>query len=174
MSVIAKMNVLSINNFGSGMLIELQCVCENDLMAAYAESHEDKLFTKYSPWGEARLHVGPGQPPLMDGDQVYMMILSQDELGGNEESLKKPRDNGAIYGTRLAIRGVTDRGEGQAKQVEFDGGMDPSGVTNFRWKMSVDNPGATDQLKAGSSGYRLEMFKASKFNRDQAIEAAHA
>ena len=178
MSVIAKMNASAVRDFGSGALIELSCVCANDLMAAYAESHEDKLFTKYSPWGEARLHLRAGVPLPLQGDQFYMMIVGPDEFpGGVPEDGKSLRreDNGALYRTKLWIQGVTDRGEGQAKTVEFMGSInDQTGVTAFNWRMAVDNPGATDQLKAGRSDYVLEVFPIVRFDRDQAIEAAHS
>src|SRR3546814_9159944 len=57
MSVIAKLNLLAVRAFGGGSLYEMSCVCQDDLMAMYAKSDEDKLFTNASPWGEARLNT---------------------------------------------------------------------------------------------------------------------
>lgn len=169
MSVIAKMNTQTARDFGCGALIEFSCVCANDLMAAYAESHEDKLFTKYSPWGEARLHVRAGVPLPESGDQFYLLILSADEIeaGAHHDQ--------AAYSAPIYVSGVTDRGEGQAKQVEFVGGMnEASGVTGFNWRMAVDNPGATDQLVPGRSGYVVGFYPVTRFDRDEAIHAAHS
>lgn len=167
MSVIAKMNVQAARDFGNGGLVELSCICANDLMTAYAESHEDKLFTKYSPWGEARLHLQAGVSLPMVGDQFYLMVLTPDEVDGKAHVA-------AQYACPIQIMGVTDRGEGAAKMVEFTGGMSPRGVANFSWKMSVDNPAATDQFKPGTSGYELGFYPVSKFDRDEAIAAAHS
>lgn len=167
MSVIAKLNVSDVRDFGSGALIELSCVCANDLMAAYAESHEDKLFTKYSPWGEARLHVEAGVKLPLKGDQYYLMILADDEAGEQPHPAADLR-------TKLWVQGVTDRGEGAAKQLEMMGGKDPSGITAFNWRMAVDNPGATNQLKAGSSGYTVGFYPTVRFDRDETIAAAHS
>lgn len=168
MSVIAKMNVAAVRDFGSGALIELSCVCANDLMAAYAESHEDKLFTQYSPWGEARLHVRSGVKLPEVGDQFYLMVLTPEEVG--EQPHKQ-----AVYQSPVYIAGLTDRGEGAAKQAEFVGSKhDESGVTGFNWRMSVDNPRATSQFAPGVSGYRVGFYPLVGFSRDEAIAAAHA
>lgn len=164
MSVIAKMNVSAVRDFGSGSLIELSCVCSNDLMAAYAESEEDKLFTKYSPWGDARVHLVAGAKLPMHGDQFYVMVLSPDEAG--EEPHPK-----AAYTSTVALS-LTDRGEGQAKQVVFSGGKGGV-VTALHWSMSVDNPGATDQFIPGLPGYSVGFYPAIAFDRDEAIAAAH-
>lgn len=168
MSVIAKMNVTAVRDFGSGALIELSCVCANDLMAAYAESHEDKLFTQYSPWGDARLHVASGTKLPMAGDQFYLVVLTPDEVGDTLHAK-------AAYEAPLYIAGLTDRGEGTAKQVEFVGGANKTHtVTGFNWRMSVDNPAATDQFIPGKSGYSVGFYPLSSFDRDEAIQAAHS
>src|SRR6185369_7548856 len=60
MSVIAKLTVRSIVEFGTGTFVELGCIADNEMMAAYATSNEDKLFSKYSPWGEIKLHQRGG------------------------------------------------------------------------------------------------------------------
>lgn len=169
MSVIAKMNVRAAHDFGSGGLVELSCVCANDLMTAYAESHEDKLFTKYSPWGEARLHLRQGVPMPLPQDQFYLLLLTPDEIesGSNHKS--------AAYSCPIQISGVTDRGEGVAKHVDFSGGINPANtIGNFTWRMAVDNPGAADQFIPGKSGYELGFYPVSKFDRDEAIAAAHS
>jgi hypothetical protein len=178
MSVIAKFNVQAVRDFGSGALIELSNICENDLMAAYNPDHEDKLFTKYSPWGEARLHVRQGVVLPLVQDQFYAVITSLEELGippKTDYNDKTPilAQTHALYRTKLSIQGITDRGEGQAKQIEFLGGInDESGVTAFNWRMAVDNPGATGQLKAGSSNYFVGFYPRSKFSYLEAVNAA--
>src|SRR3546814_1378483 len=87
MSVIAKLNLLAVRAFGGGSLYEMSCVCQDDLMAMYAKSDEDKLFTNASPWGEARLNTSLGveaaHPAPMS--QFYAMLVHKDEPGFHTE-----------------------------------------------------------------------------------------
>src|SRR3546814_8527960 len=87
MSVIAKRNLLAVRAFGGGSLYEMSCVCQDDLMAMYAKSDEDKLFTNASPWGEARLNTSLGveaaHPAPMS--QFYAMLVHKAEPGFTTE-----------------------------------------------------------------------------------------
>lgn len=178
MSVIAKLTVNSVSDFGSGSLVELSCVCNNDLMTEYAGSHEDKLFTRYSPWGEARLHLSKDSKLPIKGDQFYFMLLTPQESDITKTTDAGPIHKSALYSTAISVSGLTDRGEGVAKQVEFTAFNPkaplPDQITNLNWKMSVDNPAATNQFKPAISGYTLGVYPASAFDRDQAIHAAHS
>jgi hypothetical protein len=192
MSVIAKLSIRSITPFGTGQLVELGCVCENDLMAAYATSEEDKLFTRYSPWGEIKLcqpagfALGEEPDEFKPGSAFYAMILSVGEI-------EKPRTPKPAYAGSNYIRdedkafpgsyvscpavcvSITDFGDGQAKTVSFRNGgphEDHYGVDRLNWKMAVDNPGATNQLKPGKP-YWIVLYPASAFDRNAAIAAAH-
>lgn len=170
MSVIAKLNVLAVRSFGSGTLVEMGCICANDLMTAYAESEEDKLFTRYSPWGEARFQIGEDPINIVEQDQFYIMVLRADERCNGFE--------GATYFAPARCLSLADFGDGQAKRVEFCSGHRKevelsSKVTSFNWKMSVDNPLATDQFLPGKDDYWVALYPVSKFDRDQTIAAAH-
>lgn len=174
MSVIAKVTIRAITAFGTGQLVELGCVAENDMMAAYAKSEEDRLFTKYSPWGEIKLcqpsGYGLGYAPeeFKDGTPFYVMLLAKDEV---EDT--KFADAYAKCPARCVS--ITDFGDGQAKRLEFrnEGAHDDHrGVDRLNWKMSVDNPAATNQVKAGAS-YWIAFYPAPTFDRDSAIRAAH-
>lgn len=176
MSVIAKVTIRSITAFGTGQLVELGCVAENDIMAAYAKSEEDRLFTKYSPWGEIKLcqpaGYGLGSAPeeFKDGTAFYVMLLAADEV--DEFNMQF---SGAFAKCPARCVAITDFGDGQAKRLEFrnEGAHDQHrGVDRLNWKMSVDNPGATNQVKAGAS-YWVALYPAAKFDRDAAIRAAH-
>lgn len=174
MSVIAKLLIRGVTPFGTGQLIELGCVCENDLMAAYATTEEDKLFTKYSPWGEMKLSQPAGYALGSPGDEFgpgaafYAMVLSDAEA---PEDRKFP----GAYAWCPAKVVITDFGDGMAKRLEFiNSGANEHhrAVDRLNWKMSVDNPAATDQLKAGS-GYWIALYPAPRFDRDSAIRMAH-
>src|SRR5580698_3636815 len=90
MSVIAKLYAADVRDFGTGSSVTMQCVAENDLMAAYATSEEDKLFSRYSPWGEMRLNQRSGwavftsiaeiHPPAAPR-YFYAMLISLEEAG---------------------------------------------------------------------------------------------
>lgn len=174
MSVIAKVTIRAITAFGTGQLFELGCVAENDMMAAYAKSEEDRLFTKYSPWGEIKLcqpagyALGYGPDEFKQGDAFYVMLLSAEEADDTKFS-------GAYAKCPARCASVTDFGDGQAKRLEFrnEGAHDDHrGVDKLNWKMSVDNPAATNQVKAGAL-YWIALYPAPTFDRDSAIRAAH-
>lgn len=172
MSVIAKMVIRGVHDFGSGKLVELSCICENDLMAAYAESEGDKLFTKYSPWGEIKLHSPEGYLLGDIGEAFCVMILHKDEVG----DFTFP---GSYAFSTLGVASITDYGDGQAKRLDMThyrwaGGGVTKGITSFNWKMSVDNPSVFNQLKAGCWDYWMAFYPASKFDRNGAIQAAHS
>lgn len=187
MAVIAKLLPRGITNFGTGTLVELGCVCDNDLMAAYAGSEEDKLFTRYSPWGEMKINVAEGWS-LLDvnwspGDvgpppAFYAIALQADEhefSGATGSAFEPDRDfPGAaawVYGScpEVCMLG------GESSRVTFRGGnrgtVKGRGIEAMHWKMSVDNPAATAQFKPGAN-YWIVLYPADKFDRDAAIRAA--
>ncbi len=186
MSVIAKLSIRAVTEFGTGNLVELSCICENDLMAAYATSEEDRLFTKYSPWGEMKLSqpagwaLGNGK----SGDQFgpaasfYVMALAEAEHeyvpASDDRFLPDTNFPGASAWIKAACHSVTDFGS--SRHVEFRGGnggaVKGKAVEKLSWKMSVDNPGASNQFKPGTD-YFVVLYAADKFDRDAAIRAAH-
>lgn len=190
MSVIAKLMVRAQSEFGTGRLIELSCVCDNDLMAAYATSEEDKLFTRYSPSGDMRLHqpssyVLSGEVEPADQDPnfpkppaaFYVMVLAEDE----HELVEDPRANswedknfpGAAAWRLAGCHSLSQYG-GDTARVEFRAGGQGHGrgVDALNWKMSVDNPAASSQFKPGAR-YFIVLYDAARHTRDTAIAAAH-
>lgn len=168
MSVIAKLVVRHVESFPTGHRVELGCWCDNDLMANYAETEKDKLFTTASPWGEAVLNQPRGE---LIGDKdaaFYVMVLSDEEAG------EAPEFPGAVVVIRGKISSILDMGDFQAKKVEFAlfDRTKSRAADQFTWKMSIDNPGATNQLKAGT--YRwFAFYPSGPYDRDTAIAAAH-
>jgi hypothetical protein len=186
MSVIAKMNVRGQTDFGTGRLVELGCVCENDLMAAYAKSEEDRLFTKYSPWGAMKLSQPPGwalgnakeADDFSPAPAFYVMALHESEhkyvepLGdGYTPDRNFPGASAWVFGVCHVVSNF-----GSTAHVEFRGSNSGTGkgraVEKLNWKMSVDNPGASNQFKPGER-YWIVLYAAEKFDRDAAIAAAH-
>ncbi len=179
MSVIAKLSIRGVSEFGVGRLVELGCICENDLMAAYAESEEDRLFTRYSPWGEIKLNQPAGYClGGIDQDAVgktyYVMALHVDEAGekGPIPEAFRPDTNfpGAAVYRRARCYSLTDYGH--SKRVEFQAGSGGKGVDKLNWKMTVDNPGASNQFKPGED-FWIAFYDASTHDRDKTIHAAH-
>lgn len=172
MAVIAKLIARNIHDFGSGRLVELGCICDNDLMAAYAQSEDDKLFTKYSPWGEMKLHQ-PNGYSLTEGEAYYVVILRSDEAP--ENGYMSPMHGGPSVAHPARIVSITDFGDNQAKRVEICDGcrkVSGHGAQNFNWKMSVDNPPAVSQMVPGIDDYWVVFYPAARFDRDKAIHAA--
>lgn len=172
MSVIAKMYVAAIRDFGDGRLVDLSCVAENDMMAAYAGSEEDRLFTKYSPWGEARMTVPLGMLANVVENDKFFVIASRDA--------EKTSFDGAVVLVEARCSSLTDNGT-ESKRVEFmnryRSNSEPllEGVAKaFNWRMSVDNPGASNQFVPGTEDWTIGLYPAAAFNRDEAIAAAHS
>lgn len=174
MSVIAKLVIRGRDHFSVGSLVTLGCLCDNDLMAEYADDHEDKLFTRYSPWGEMKLNLKHGYVLGEDGEAFYVMITSQDE----SEDTSFP---GAVAYGPLRVVSVTDFGDNMARRVEMcDDGWEKDtprkAIEHFNWKMAVDNPPVFNQLKPSSTkgDYWIAFYPASRFDRNGAISAAHS
>jgi len=179
MSVIAKLSIRNIAEFGTGSLVELECYCSNDMMAAYAETEENRLFTKYSPWGSMKLNLSSGWSLGEVGDIFYVMMLNKDEI--EPERLTAPSTgfsnsgvfpSASIY-TKTLCYSLTSFG-GDSKNVEFRTATgEGRGVDKLNCKMAVDNPGATDQFRPGEVCW-LAFYPEKKFDRDAAIRAAHS
>lgn len=184
MSVIAKMTIRAVTAFGTGQLVELGCVCDNDLMAAHATSEEDKLFTQYSPWGEMKLCQPAGSALGQPGDEFgpgaafYVMVLSEDEhpaKEGDEDRFEAVQFPGSYASCPAILDNIVDYGDHQARRLEFRNGganTDHRGVDRLNWKMSVDNPAVFAQMKP-KARYWIALYPAPRFSRDTAIAAAH-
>jgi hypothetical protein len=161
-AVIAKLQITSSRSFGSGCLTVLNCICENDLMAAYAESEEDRLFTKYSPWGEAHLGacLATGvEISSLDGRRFYVVTVN-----GQQPC------RGAAKVVACRVVAITDFGDNQAKRVEV--ASEYAEKTALNWKMSIDNPPAVAFFEPGKGGYRVAFYDADEFTRDTALADA--
>lgn len=193
MSVIAKLTPRAVAEFGTGTFVELGCIADNDLMAAYNPSQEDKLFSRYSPWGEIRLHQRAAWAVFAMNDQhveapgrykaFYAVMVP---IG--EGSAKPARAAAAIKincysktkfagdGSRVELREVHDwRKEIEAIESS-DSRYGPNGrfavIEKLSWKMHVDNPPAEAKFVPGQN-YWLAFYDADEFDMTGAWNAAH-
>lgn len=115
MSVIAKMKLDGTLDFSGSPLSKLSCVCENDLMAAYAKADEDKVFTKYSPWGEMKIASGfrdkKGNTQFFPGQKFYVVAL---------KSATKPACAKAAHVHPCSTRVVHDFGSSKQVELAYD------------------------------------------------------
>lgn len=158
-AVIAKMQITGCRDFGAtGWLTTLNCVCENDLMAAYAGAEENRCFTKYSPWGEGQVNaaLGSGNIEMFTSREVYMVSV---------RGAEKPKCEKALLVVPARVHAITDFGDYQAKQVEVVG----AGKVGLRWKMAIDNPPAVEFFEPGKSDYWVAFYAADEHNRDSAL-----
>lgn len=195
MSVIAKLSVQNRAEFSTGSFVELNCVASNEVMAAYAGSEEDRLFSRYSPSGQIRLHQAAGwavfenpqthyverdptqpyQPPMF-----YVMLVGLDEMeqpgfGDKIAYTQVECYNVSTYaydGVRVELRDV--RGWRDPEKIAKEYWRDRGGVVEkLSWTMHVDNPRAEGQFVAGRK-YWVAFYPVSEFTRDEAIAAAHS
>ena len=53
-------------------------------------------------------------------------------------------------------------------------GLGDVAIQNVNFKIMIDNPRASDQFKAGESGWWLTVYKATSVTMHEAIAMAHA
>lgn len=161
-SVIAKLQIVSQRQFGEGQyLTTLQCVCENDMMAAYAGSEEDRLFTKYSPWGEAQVGCLLGSGFVPKGQKFYAIALRGDP--NVPPPCPKARKVVAVV-----CEEVANLGHDQSR-VE----VASRGKVGLNWRMSIDNPPAVAFFQPRIYDYWVAFYSADEFSRDEALADAH-
>jgi hypothetical protein len=188
-SVIAK---LAMNNepvsFGTGSFIHLQCVADNNMMAAYAGSEEDRLFSRYSPSGDLKLHqdghwsvfykpepehvepVAPGTylpPPAW-----YVIMIPVENFEGDDA----PKFKGASAvvksechkkvkygwdGQDVELRDLASWHKEAVELLAKDREYDKHRVVSkLSWKMRVDNPPAEASFVPGKQ-YWVTFWRAA-------------
>lgn len=171
-AIISKMKIKTQRDFGSsGTLATLDCVCENDLMAAYARSEEDRCFTKYSPYGEAQVGASllSGACNLMGGEQLYVVVTRREDGYECQGAIKLWKAERHFINARCVC--VTDFGDGQAKVVEMAQSYVDEKV-GFNMKTAIDNPPAVEFFVPGKDDYRVAFYDAKAFDRDTALADA--
>lgn len=171
MSVIAKMQLNGVLDFGTGSLAKLSCVCENDLMAAYAKSDEDRLFTKYSPWGEMKVGYGfkdkHGLPKFQQGHSFYVVALRNYPEDGVLR-VERPVCIGAEHVHPCSVRVIHDYGSSKQVELAYDQRTPGSRLTYD----ADDHPG--EFFEPGKTGYWVAFYDSTKFSVGSALADAHS
>lgn len=174
MSVICKVSINSVANFGENKLVKTSCIAENEVMAAYNPEAEDKLFTKYSPSGTADFVVPSGfaldaAPAGMAQTKLYLMFVKEES-----PALAK-----ALAYAKVYVRSITDFG-GTSKVFEITTDYskgekrDWRQIHQFNHRITIDNPGASDQFNAGDKGWWVGIYSAEALTMAEVIQDAHA
>jgi hypothetical protein len=146
MSVIAKMNVANVREFGDGTLINLSCVYEHD--GLNTEAWEDRRFTKATPWGEGQLTT-PHALEFEQGKPFYLVFHEADTYPAY-----RPCD-GCALAMFVKVRRIEPWPKTVQLEVVKDKTVDDSVTksTSLNLRMAIDNPAASDQFVDGKRYY---------------------
>lgn len=166
MTVIAKMNVaVEPRAYGQSQLVELQCVCDNDLMVIHSPQNENQTFNQASPQGDARLNLDP-EITFRQQEELYLIFQRGPEMPKFENAL-------AVVDARCVS--VTDFG-GTSKRVEVAScyhHRKPKTQKNladsFNLRMSIDNPAASVEFQGGKEDYWIGIYRASEMTMQEAL-----
>lgn len=176
MSVICKVSISEIRDFGKDRLVRTQCVAENEVMAAYNPDEEDKLFSQYSPSGSADFIIDQSinipQVLVAHSEKLYLMFVQQDNA---------PTFSDAICYARLSVRSATDFG-GTSKQFDLSTfynskpqqNTDSKWLSQFSHRIMIDNPLAANQFKPSENNWWVGIYDASKHTMHEVIADAHS
>lgn len=157
MSVIAKMNVMSVRAFGDANLIYLQCVYEQD--GLNGDAYEDRRFTKATPWGEGHV-TAPAARDFEQGAAFYLVFNSTE---GDEPGYKpRPEASLNIFVRAQKVEpwpGTTALEIVKDKKREAAMGGNPNTALNVR--LSVDAKPASEQFTEGK-GFYLSFYRADR------------
>ena len=172
MTVIAKMNVASEpRDYGQNQLVELSCVCDNELMVIHTPENENHTFCQASPSGDARITLSKNVE-LRSSEELYLIF---------EKSTDTPIFEDAIAVVDARCASITDYG-GVSRRVEIaatyryhkDAKKHPRQVEQFNLRMMIDNPLASIQFEAGQEGYWIGIYRASEMTMREALTKARA
>ncbi len=176
MSVICKVSISEIRPFGEQKLVKTTCVSDNEIMAAYNPSEEDKLFTKYSPSGSADFTV-PVTIPIPQNlaypqPKLYLMFV---------QSEVRPEFSNSLCFAKIKVNSSTDFG-GQSKQFDIGTFYQSKSkdekshkwIEQFNHRIMIDNPAAADQFIPGDQSWWIGIYDADKFTMSEVISDAHS
>lgn len=155
MSVIAKMNVSSVREFGDSTLVKLSCVYEHD--GLNTEAWEDRRFTKATPWGEGDLNT-PHSLAFEPNKALYLVFAKADDA----DDYYRP-----AAGCELAIFVRVQKCEPwpgtTALEIVKDKSVDDQATksTALNLRLSIDNPAASEQFVDGARFY-LCFYRADR------------
>jgi hypothetical protein len=164
MSVIAKMTVNSVREFGSARLIKLGCIYEYD--GLNGEGYEDRRFTKATPWGEGDLttpHDGFREPERIgEGygatQNLYLLFVAKPSDPNFDA---EPMGGASALIMPVIVRRFIEWGS--SRQIEIvldrDAAHEPNSALNLR--LAIDNPGAHEQFEEGKR-FQMLIYDAAE------------
>ncbi len=176
MSVIAKMSVFNVRDFGTNQLVELNTVCADELMPGCnenAKQNENFTFQMASPSGDAKLTLDK-DIKFRTGEELYLIFHHTKEVPAFHDAL-------AVVEARCAA--ITTYG-GTSKKVEVAGAAqyDYDGrkytfkhekqIQHFNMYITIDNPEASIQFEAGQGDYWIGIYRASELSMTKALARA--
>lgn len=165
MSVIAKMDVSAVREFGNGTLIDLNCVYENN--GLNSEAWEDRRFTRATPWGEGRLTT-PHAMHFQKGKQFYLVFVKANSI----EEVYRPRPECSLAMFTKVQKCEPWPGT-TALEIVKDKSVDDhvTSSTSLNLRLSIDNPAAAEQFTDGACFY-LCFYPADQVTLHEAAEGA--
>lgn len=177
MLVVAKVNVTEIRQFGDVAAAQIQCVCDDRLMAIREGNiGENHLFNQASPWGSGQIALKGAN--LHQGEELYLIFT-------RGEGFIAP---GALAGGAIRCHAITEFG-GTTRHVEWSSSQRNSAkvtgcmegeplegspqLDRFNLKMQIDNPNASSQFEAGSDDGWLHIYRANDITLEHALADAH-
>lgn len=165
MSVIAKMSVTAVKDFGDASLIGLQCVYEND--GLNSEKWENRRFTKATPWGDGDLTT-PHAVDFEKGKEFYLVFTPAND----PENVYRPFGDCSLamfvkcqkyepWPGTVALELVKDRA--------VDCPVTKSTSINIR--MAIDNEAASSQFTEGRTFY-VCFYRADRVSITHAANGA--
>jgi len=170
MSVIAKMNVVDVREFGRAGLVKLSCIYESNGLNASNGGWENRRFTTATPWGEGDLTTP--RDSLFHAPEPY-------PGGGVKQETQQAvylvfRPVGAALPEREPLLGMAVKVKhldlGSYKRVEIVLDRDRAGPekdTALNLRLSIDNPAALEQFTLGGQ-FDLAIYDASEVTLHEA------
>lgn len=151
MSVIAKMNVSSVREFGAASLIRLGCVYEHD--GLNGEGYEDRRFTKATPWGEGDLTTPHNCFRESAPTQSLYLLFVAKPADPNFDA--DPMGGGALVVMPVLVKRFIEWGASRQVEIVLDRETEhePGSAVNLR--LAIDNPSAHGQFAEGKRFWLL-------------------
>lgn len=167
MSVIAKMNVQSVREFGDASLIKLGCVYEHD--GLNGEGYEDRRFTKATPWGEGDLttpHAGFHDAPPTQS--LYLVFAARPEDPNFDA---EPMGGGALVVMPVLVKRFIEWGASRQVEIVVDREAEHEPESAINLRLAIDNPGAHEQFAEGKR-FQLLIYDAADVSLGVAASGA--
>lgn len=167
MSVIAKMNVGSVREFGAASLVKLSCVYEHD--GLNGEGYEDRRFTKATPWGDGDLTTPHScfreEAPTQS---LYLLFVAK-PADPNFDG--EPLGGGALIQMPVMVKRFIEFGSSRQVEIVLDRKAEHEPHSALNLRLAIDNPGAHEQFAEGKR-FQLLIYDAAEVSLGVAASGA--